>query len=281
MPGKYISVTIFLIAFILIFEYVFVASAGTLTIKTQTTVKTEGDFLKGTIKVCNRGTVAAHDVQANIVFQEKRIKTPAKELLAVNECKTYHFEEILTGIKKGRHPLTVIVDFQDAAQYPFSAISCTTFFFKEDVNVDLLCLIDELTMNKKGKLRCEIKNLGLGPMNIRSTLILPKELSSPGPHIDFDIEPRGEKTVVFEIENFSALSGASYPVFFFFEYDLRDTHYTAISRSVVRIPKKENWFRHTRWLLAAIAVILGAIFALYQLKKGKSFQKSKPQFPVL
>lgn len=273
MSAKFIIVVLFLTVFILMFEYDFAASAGTLTIEIQTTVKTEGDRLKGTIKVWNKGNVAAHNVQVDIVVLGERMKTSSKKFLDPNEFKTFHFEKILPGIKKGRYPLTVIVDLQDANHYPFSAISCTTFSFQEDVNADLICLVDELTMKRNGELRCKIQNLGFGNRNISSTLILPKELSSPVPHIDFHIEPSSEKTVVFDIENFSALSGVSYPVFCFLEYDLKDTHYCAISRAVVKIGKRENWFRRTRWFWAAAAVLLGSIFALYQLKKGKSFQK--------
>ena len=264
---KQITMMIFLTTFILILQYSLVASAGTLTIETKTTVMTEGDRLKGSIEVWNRGNVAAHNVQANIIVLAERMKTSIKKLLTIDESHTFQFEKILPGIKKGRYPLTVIVDFHDVNQYPFSAISCTTFSFQEDANPDLLCLIEDLTMDKKGELRIDIKNGGLGLRNIRATLILPREFSSPGTHIDFDIESRSQKTVDFEIENFYALSGASYPVFCVLEYDLRDTHYTAFSSAVVKIEKRENWFWRVRWFWVAIAVILGAAFFLYQLKK--------------
>ncbi|MBW2005281.1 MAG: hypothetical protein JRI72_11880 [Deltaproteobacteria bacterium] len=279
MSGKDIILVVFLAGFILMWEYSSVVLAGTLTIETKTTVKTEGDRLKGSIKVCNKGNVAAHNVQANISVLGEQIKTRTKKLLTIDEFYTFQFEKTIPGIKKGRYPLTVIVDFHDVNQYPFSAISCTTFFFQEDANPDLLCLIDGLTMDKKGELHIDIKNVGLGLRNIRATLILPREFSSPDPQIDFDIESRSQKTVEFAIENFYALSGASYPVFCVFEYDLRDTHYTAFSSAVVKIAKRENWFWRTRWFWVAIAVILGAAFFWYQLKKKFNYSATKTQRP--
>ena len=267
MTDKPLGVKIFLTVFIFVFAYVPAATAGTLTIKTETTVKTENNRLHVTVKVENTGNVGAHNVQANLVVLGERLKSPVKTELGVNQSDAFDFEKVVSGIKKGRYPLTVMVDFHDANQYPFSALSGTTFYFKEDVNADLLCLTDDMTMDENGELRFVIKNLGFGPKNILATLALPKELSTPRPQVNFQIESRGEKTLIFEIVNFSALSGATYPVFCYLEYDLGDTHYTAVSRAVVKIAKSENWFRRTRWVWIGVAVLVGAAFVLYQFKR--------------
>lgn len=267
LPGMF-----FLIAFILLLSYGFVASAGILTIKIQTFLKTEGDTLKGIIKVWNKGNVAAHNVRTDIIILGERLNTPVKKLIGIDQFETFPFEKNLEGIKKGRYPLTIMVNFHDANQHPFSALSCRTFFFKKDVKADLLGLIDGINIKKKGDLRFEIKNLGSGLKDIRASLILPKELSSPRTQVDLQIEPGRKKSVHFEIENFSALSGASYPIFGFLEYDLRETHYTAISRAIVTIAKEENWFRRTRWSWLGVGLLLGVAFILYQwvhLKKVK------------
>ena len=272
MSKKHIPLMIFLTTFMLVFGHRLIALAGTLTIETKITVMTEGDRLKGSIKVWNKGNVSAHNIQANINVFAEQIKTPIKKLLAIDESHTFQFETILTGIKKGRYPLTVIVDFHDANQYPFSAISCTTFFFQKDTNPDLFCLIDNLTMNKKEKLHIDLKNRGPRLENIRATLILPRELSSPGPCTHFDMESRSQEKIEFTVENFYALSGASYPIFCVLEYGIGDTHYTAISGAVVTIEKRKNWFWRVRWFWVAIAGIFGAAFIAYQLKKNVSIR---------
>ncbi len=165
-----------------------------------------------------------------------------------------------------------MVNFHDANQHPFSALSCRTFSFKKNVQADLIGLIDGINIKKKGDLRFEIKNLGSGLRDIRASLILPKELYSPRTQVDLQIEPGRKKGVDFEIVNFSALSGASYPIFGFIEYDLRETHYTAVSRALVTIAKEENWFRRTRWSWLGLGVFFVAVFILYRwyhLKKAE------------
>lgn len=277
MLKKHMRITIFLTTFMLVLGYRSISLAGTLTIQTKTTVMTEGNRIKGSIKVINKGNVAAYNIQANITVLGKQIKTSIKKLLPVSESHVFEFETVLTGIKKGRFPLHVTVDFHDVNEYPFSAISCTTFFFQKDANPDLFCLINNLTIDRKGKLLIDLKNRGFKVKDIRATLILPRELSSPRPSIDFDIESRSQKTVEFTIENFYALSGASYPIFFVLEYDKQDTHYTALSSNVVKIEKKENWFWRVRWFWVAILFIFVTALLLYQLKKKLVIQQAIPK----
>jgi len=71
----------------------------------------------------------------------------------------------------------------------------------------------------------------------------------------------------FDIANVSAPCGATYPVFCFFEYDLKETHYTAVSKALIRIAEKENRFWRMRWVLLSAGILFGAIFALYRLKR--------------
>ncbi len=48
------------------------------------------------------------------------------------------FEMPLSGTPEGRFPLTVLVDFHDANQYPFSALSGMSFFVGDDVSPNLI-----------------------------------------------------------------------------------------------------------------------------------------------
>ncbi len=263
-------------AFLLMCPYRSVSTAGTLNIKTQTTVKTEGDMVKITIKVQNNGNVPANDIQANLIVVGDRLKSPVKGVLGVKESHTFQFEKKLSGLKRGRYPLTLIVDFHDANQYPFSALSGMTFSFKEDVNADLICLTEDLTIEKKGEIRFDLKNLGFDSKNIRASLILPKEFSTPGPKMDFQMAPRSEKTLTFEVSNFSALE-ASYPVFCYFEYDLDELHYTVVGRALVRVAKEENLFRRNRWLWISLTAILSIIFIIIIVRaRRKRISKALP-----
>lgn len=261
---------LFLTFFVLLFGFNTSVRAGILKIETQTGVTVAGDLVKVRVTATNKGTGRAHNVQVHLILLSEQYHGPVKAGLDPGQTDTVLFERTLSRIKKGRYPLTVLIDFHDANQYPFSAVSCTTFHIKEDANPDLLCLGSDMALETDGELGFPVKNLGFEPRKVRATLVLPKELSTPRPHIDLEIDPRSEKPVVFEITNFSALLGASYPVFCYLEYDSEDTHHTALARALVKIVKGENWFRRTKlfWLVAAVT--LGVILVVLQFKRKGS-----------
>jgi hypothetical protein len=245
------------------------AGAGTIRIQTTTSVSVAGDVLKVEVTTTNKGDVPAHNVQAHLMLSGHTQSSQVMGLLKQNEPETFVFEKILPVLHKGRYPLTVLVDFHDANRYPFSAVSCATFYVKEDVNPNLACVGDDISIQDSGELRFTIKNPGSATRSIRATLVLPKELSSPKTSTDFQIGTKQEEVVTFRINNFSALLGASYPVFCYFEYDSEETHYTALAEALVTIQEGENWFQRTKliWVIAAIS--LGAIIAAYQFKRKR------------
>jgi len=252
------------------FGYNTSVTADILRIETQTGVTVAGDLLKVRVTATNKGTGHAHNVQVHLILLSERHHGPIKGRLDPGQTDTVLFERTLSRITKGRYPLTVLVDFHDANQYPFSAVSCTTFHFREEANLDLLCLGSDVTLETDGELRFSVKNLGFEARRLQGTLVLPKELSTPRPQIDIQIDPRSEEAVVFEIANFSALLGASYPVFCYFEYDFEGTHYTTVARALVNIVKGENWFRRTKFFWLVAAVILGVILVALQFKRKGS-----------
>ena len=247
------------------------AIAGILTIEIKTSVTIEGDLLKVDVTATNRGNEPAYNVQIHSIVLDEKKSGPIKNQLTVDQSDTVVFKRALSGAKKGRHPLIVLVDFYDANQYPFSAVSCTTFYFKEDINPDLVCLGNDTSIEDNGLLSFKIKNLELSSRNIQATLILPKELSTPNQKVDLKIDPRAEKMVSFDIHNFSALSGATYPAFCYFEYDLGDTHYTAVAGVSVTILKNKDFFKRTKWRWVMVTVILILIPIIMSIRnRGKS-----------
>jgi hypothetical protein len=252
---------------LLIFAPPSAAAAGKLTIITNTTAKAEGEMLQVSVEILNKGDVAAHSVQANLQVLGEQLCSKVRPLLGVNETETVQFEKHLAGVNKGRYPLTVLVDFHDANDYPFSAVSGMTFPYGGDVNPDLLCLADNLTLRRKGELRVLLKNLGFAARNLLATLVLPKELSTPRARMPLHLDARSDGELFFKISNFSARSEARYPVFCFLEYDEGATHYTGVARAVVSIAKTENWFHRTRQLWIGVAILLGVALVVFQLKR--------------
>ena len=246
------------------------AVGGVIKVETKTTVKITGDLLEVIITAKNNGTSPAHNVQTNLAVLGETLKAPVESIIKPGDSKTASFKKTIGGIKKGRYPLTVRIDFYDANQYPFSAVSGMTFHYKEDANTDLITLGKDLTMEKKGMITYDIKNLGAEPKNVKMNLVLPKELSVKEVTTDIIVDARSEKTLTFPISNFSALEGATYPVFSYFEYDVEDTHYTQVVRSQVNIVKKENLFRRFRYLWIALTIVLIGAFIAMVIKSRKN-----------
>jgi hypothetical protein len=242
------------------------ATADILKIETGTTVEVSADRVTANIAFANRGTAPAYNLQVHLTALGLTDASPVVAHLDPGQSERSFFEREIRGVGKGRYPMTVRVDFHDANQYPFSALSGMTFHIGEAVNPDLAVLTRDMTLDKSGMLRFDVKNLGSTPERITATLVLPKEFSSPQPKSAFEIDQRSEKTVAFEIRNFSALPGAAYPVFCYFEYDSEGTHHTALARSLVTVAEDENLFRKFRWAWITLAGILAALLILVLIR---------------
>ena len=257
------------ILFASIFTWTTPAVAGILRIETQTTVEVAADLLKVGVIFTNKGTAPAYNLQVHLNALGWQENSPVIPRLDPGQSDRARFERNVTGVRKGRYPMTVHVDFHDANQYPFSALSGMTFHVGADVNPSLIAQAKDITLGKNGVLRFNIKNLGFESQKILTTLVLPKEFSTPQARHTVDIDQRAEKTLDFEIGNFSALPGANYPIFCYFEYDSEDTHHTAVARALVTVARDENLFRRFRWLWISMAAVLAAILIIIIIREHK------------
>ena len=254
-----------------LFFYIFstgaLGRADILKMETQTTVEVLADRVKASITFANKGTAPAYNLQVHLTALGRQEASPVVAHLDPGQSEQALFEREITGVGKGRYPLTVRVDFHDANQYPFSALTGTTFSIGDAVNPDVAALTRDMTLKKIGTLRVNVKNLGVKSEKIIATLVLPKEFSSAEPTRTFEIDQRSEKTVDFQIRNFSALAGATYPVFCYFEYDSEGIHHTALARSLITVAEDENLFRRFRWLWITLAAVLAGLLILILIRE--------------
>lgn len=239
-------------------------------ISTTTSAEITGNLLKIKVTVTNSGSATSHDIQTHIIAFSEKKSSPLRGQLNRDQSETFSFEKTLHKLKKGRYPLITRVTFHDSKKYPFSAVSCTTLTIKECSSSDLLCSGDDISIEKNGILRFSVQNRGQGTRTIQASLVLPDELSTPLPQRLFLVKPDREKTIIFEINNFSALSGARYPVFCVFEYEAEDIHYAEVCESLVEMVETENWFQRTQMFWLWVAILLGAILVACQFKRKGS-----------
>ena len=241
------------------------AAAGTLTIETMTTARVTNGLLTVDVTVYNTGDADAKDVRIHLFCLDRHQKGRIRPILEPGDSDTVKFQETVSGVQKGRRPLTVQVDFHDARNHPFSAISGRTFSVGKDVEVDLEIVAENITIAERGKLNYKITNTSEESRRIRANLILPRELTTPNPSIDFTLTGGEKKQLPFHIKQFSALK-ASYPVFCYFEFDAGGIHYTSVVKAVVTVIREENWFRRTRrvWIFIGGVLVLLFVVSLFK-----------------
>ena len=241
--------------------------AGVISIEIRTTTKVTGNKIEVQVRGTNRGDETAYNVQMHLHLLGGRQQSQIFPAIQPGKFKTAVFEKNITNVKPGRYPLSVRVVFHDANQYPFSALSGMTFSVGADVNPDLVIDARDVSFHRRGRLVCDVKNLGSRAREIRGRIILPRELVSKMPQTRFSLAARSHKQIDFEIENFAALDGAVYPLVCYFEYDEENVHHTALARPMIRIVVAKNLFSRTRWLWVGLAVILAILLSIILVRR--------------
>ena len=256
IPQHYRQFSFFLIAAIVLLARPATVPAGVIQIETQATVQIKGEAIQVTVKSTNKGTEPAYDLKVFLKLLAKTQTSAMTPLLPPGAAETVLFTSKVADLTPGRYPAIVETIFHDANHFPFSALAGLTFPYQNDSPAELAVSGRDITMAAKGALRFQVKNLGLAERDIKTVLMLPRELSSPNVTASFRLGPRSIKTVNFKIKNFSTLTGAHYPVFCYFEYDGANIHHTAIASADVSIVTPLSWFRRLRWLWFAIIGVL-------------------------
>lgn len=252
------------------------AVAGIIKIETNTSATVSDDVLKVKVRAMNKGNEPAYNVKIKLSTLGGELSSNVFHHLDDGQELKLNFEKRIVEGRKGSYPLTVMVTFNDANQYPFSAVSCSTFNCKGNANPDLVCLGNDISIGNKEELRFNMKNLSFESKFILASVIVPRELSVARPQMNFEVPPRSEKTANFKISNLAALEGASHAVFCYFEYDANDTHYTAVAEALVKIAGEEDFFGWTGfiWLAFALVLILTIILLITLVREGK-YKSSK------
>lgn len=246
------------------------AEGGSLSITTQVTVRVTGERVHGLVTVTNGGNVPAHRVRVDISLPGARIRPAGERTLEAARSADFPFEGRLGMLLRGRHPLSVMVHFQDTLGHPFSALTVTTFLVQEEKALDLKVQGEPVVLGEQGTVRFWIENTGALPQAVRTSLLVPREFLPSDPlGGESRLSGGGRKEAAFSVTNLSALPGATYPVFCIVEYDREETHHTAIGMSTLRVTAGENWLRKTRWTWAGGLLALAALLAIAGSVQGR------------
>jgi CARDB len=242
------------------------AKASFITLETQTSPTYDGKRFKMGVDVTNKGDEPAYNVQVNADINGRLVTTPAKDILQINKKDSVELAANMTLEKEGKYPVIVNVDYTDANQYPFTAISITQFVYGKSLPSEIFGTLQNIEISTKGNLNLSLKNLSDQEKKLTVRLIIPRELSSPSLSKTISLKAKSEEKVDFEVKNFSALPGSSYTIFALMEYDEGNLHYSASAGGNIKIKKEEGFVKSNQRLLIAVAIVLVVLFVYFNLR---------------
>lgn len=257
------------------------AIAGVISMETRAETTLTADKLTTRITLVNQGDETAQLVSPQVVFLGKPIDASAIPQLPPQQPVSISIPHPISELTPGEYPVIIRITFQDQNQYPFSAISALIVNWKIVPTKDLAIATRDCTMDRKGELHFQLKNLSEEDRRINWWLLCPRELSVQEKTGSWTLSRRSARQWDVSIENFAALYGATYPLFVFFEYDTPEGHHCQMASATVRVEIEPSWFQKSRifWIALAFTALLSAGgYFLFLRKKFESSQGGGERF---
>lgn len=231
----------------------------------------EGSEAVANFTLINQGDEPAYDVFASLILVEGLWSNDLSVgILYPNET---YMGEFVIGIDgnftPGEYSIPLMIDYRDANDHPFSAVSTFSLTIKKAVFSKLTLRLDELTLAGSG-----VKDLGLRvrsiddkPHMVTVSLFLPRELSSDMEEKSVLVDGKSESGLSFKLSSFDALPGSSYIVSAVASYEDEGLHYSTYSNGVVHVVEERA---SMSWIPAASIVFLAflvLVFIIYQFRK--------------
>jgi len=222
------------------------------------------------VTAVNKGDEAAFDLKAAARCREVEAVSAAEPKLRPGQSFTARLPISPKLELPGAYLVEVWVDFQDRNGQPFSALSHTSFAFKEGVNPEVFAEPEQVELRRRGRVSFRLTNKSRAARQVKLRLVSPRELKAEPEEQELRIESGQTRAATFSLENLSAQDRAGYPVLGFLEYEADGRHYAAVSESRVRVVLVENLFKKYRWGLFAVSAALMLAAGLVQVLEPKA-----------
>lgn len=254
------------IPFALFFSLCGLGSAGTITLTSTLSCEVSPPEVKAKMVLENKGDEAAHNVRIQFSALDRSWASEMFSKIDVGQSVETEQAIELEPPQKGVYPLAAKIFFQDGAGYPMSTVVVTPFTYLEAATPSLFGRLEDLRLTDKGELLFHITNNGYDDLAVTVQVLVPDELSlSPGQK-QLELKSRSRTTVPFELENFSALAGAAYPVWAVVEYEQRGVHFSYIRSALITLEAPSSIFTKYWWLWTGLAGIILIAFLWLNLK---------------
>jgi len=253
--------------FIGVFLYASSLFSGTIKLTSSLTCEVTPPMLKAGLVLTNEGDEAAHNIQVGFEVQGLDWSSNVLPVLEPNTPQTFEHQWELDLDSPGVYPLIARIDYQDAAGYPLSAVAVNPFTYIEATRSDLFGEMESISLTGEKKMNLVLTNSAQMDVDVLIRMVTPRELTIEPEQTQVLIAARSKSSHRFKLSNFSALAGASYPIWAVVEYDRQDRHYNFVSSTVVNIQAPSNLFKDYWWIWIGLALLLISIFLCKNLKK--------------
>ncbi|MBU2550172.1 MAG: hypothetical protein KKB20_17320 [Proteobacteria bacterium] len=239
------------------------AAAGFISLQTTVTCAVTERGVKAEVSILNLGDEAATDLRVEARCLDVSRVSPARRRLEPGETW-----ELSIGLdprpdRPGAYPVQILVDFHDHKGRLYTALSYSSFAYEEGTTPMVFSEPVVLELKDKKRLTVPLINKDQAPHEVRLRLVLPRELAAAAPEQRLRLEAGERREVSFELENRSALPGASYPVLAFIQYQSHGRNHLAVSENQARVARFEPFFKRYRFhLLVAAGLLMLAVLGL-------------------
>ena len=247
-----------------------IALASNITLETTTTVTVDQGTANVLITVINKGDEPAYNVRIQAEVNKETKAGPHEEQLNVNSEQAQHLAFEMKGMKPGRYPMTLYVDYTDRNQYPSTALSVVYVDYQDHGSSRISGEMKPVEISERGRIKIKTKNLENTDKNTKVRLVLPKEFSGEPPVAELKLPPGGEETLVFEMKNLAALPGSRYPIYAVIEYDDEEYHYANAVSGMVTVLESQSVFTVYQTPLIAAALVLIAIVIYLNVRRKRT-----------
>jgi len=236
------------------------AWAGRLVMDVAAQVQFRPDKLEVRLEVTNRGDEPATDVQAEVLGQDRPVRSALLARLSPGQRAPLSLDLPRPQAGPGRYAAVVRVIFHDLNRRPFSALAQAYYHLGQDQASQLIVKAAPLNLADRKRVVLKLINTEALPLTVRARVMTPRELSASQIRGPVVLGPSQVRDVSFDLWNLGGLADSAYPLLVALEHDQAGLHTVKMVKLKVRLVKKVNFIRRRLgWWLAAIGLALSLL----------------------
>jgi len=251
-----------------------VAMASYIAMATEFSITATPDGLELIVTSENRGDESSYGVQFEVQAGSKQFTSAEVPRLTVNEKISERFPIDDAFGLPGHYPIVIKTHYKDGNAYPFSALTVGFYDHQEAVVSKILMRTQNIDIpsNGSGTLSVVVRNNDSVSRDLDVLLHLPDELATVDEQQSLQLAPDAEETLLYVVENFSALENSNYSVALIAQYEDVERHYSASGSALVRITAPSTVTSRWIWVFSVVSALVAVLLIAVALRRRSRIQ---------